>query len=242
MDGGAGHGLLGHLRQGGVRRYGYERLQPRAAGPRLRVLRLYALDVGRYGVDCRHDGRYEERRSQYPGLCAAGGGRLLGRHGTRKPEHHGPDGLLGHGCLPRFHSGVYRRDLNAGDPPGRRDPLVHGRRFVAHDGFGIRRRAGDGLFLPGDRCDDLSGMVPPDHRRFRIRCRLHGHRPRDLGPDQYGQVHRGAADRCAGSADPRGQPGLSRGHDAVDPLYECAGSAGGLLRGRGEHLAQKETC
>ena len=81
--------------------------------------------------------------------------------------------------------------------------LVHGRRFVAHDGFGIRRRAGDGLFLPGDRCDDLSGMVPPDHRRFRIRCRLHGHRPRDLGPDQYGQVHRGAADRCAGSADDR---------------------------------------
>ena len=49
-------------------------------------------------------------------------------------------------------------------------------------------------------------------------------------------------DRCAGRADPRGQPGLSRGHDAVDPLYECAGSAGGLLRGRGEHLAQKETC
>ena len=28
VDGGAGHGLLGHLRQGGVRRYGYERFNP----------------------------------------------------------------------------------------------------------------------------------------------------------------------------------------------------------------------
>ncbi len=99
VDGGAGHGLRGHLRQGGVRRYGYERLQPRAAGPRLRVLRLYALDVGRYGVDCRHDGRYEERRSQYPGLCAAGGGRLLGRHGL---ENLSTTGQMGYSAMDAF--------------------------------------------------------------------------------------------------------------------------------------------
>ena len=31
-------------------------------------------------------------------------------------------------------------------------------------------------------------------------------------------------------------------YDAVDPLHECAGAAGGLLRGRSQHLAPQETC
>ena len=105
-----------------------------------------------------------------------------------------------------------------------------------------RRRPGHGLPLPGSRRDGVSGLVAPDRRRLRLRCRLHGHGPRDLGPDQQGQVHRGIPHRCAGRDDPRREPGLSRGHDAVDPLHERAGSAGGLLRGRGEHLASQETC
>lgn len=87
VDGGAGHGLLGHLRQGGVRRYGYERLQPRAAGPRLRVLRLYALDVGRYGVDRR-------------ALLGRGrGGRLLGATAL---ENLSTTGQMGYSAMDAF--------------------------------------------------------------------------------------------------------------------------------------------
>lgn len=138
----------------------------------LRLLRLYALDVGRDGVDRGHD------------LRRGRGGRLLRRNGARKPEHHGPDGLFGHGRLPRFHSGLRGRDFDAGDPDRRGDPALYGRRFVAHDGLGIRRRSGDGLSLPSARRDDLSGMVAPDRRRFRFRCGLHGHRSRHLGADR----------------------------------------------------------
>ena len=97
-------------------------------------------------------------------------------------------------------------------------------------------------YLPGARRDDLSRLVSPDRRRLRLRCGLHGHRSRDFVADQHGQIHRRPDDRRAGRADPRGQPGLSRGHDAFDPLYECAGAAGRLLRGRGQHLAPPQTC
>ena len=41
-----GYGLRRGLRQGGLRRYGHERIQPRAAGARLRLLRLHPADVG----------------------------------------------------------------------------------------------------------------------------------------------------------------------------------------------------
>lgn len=41
--------------KGGLRRYGYERLQPRAAGTCLRLLRLHSFDVGRDGLVFRLD-------------------------------------------------------------------------------------------------------------------------------------------------------------------------------------------
>ena len=46
VDDRAGYGLRRGLRQGGLRRYGHERIQPRAAGARLRLLRLHPADVG----------------------------------------------------------------------------------------------------------------------------------------------------------------------------------------------------
>ena len=128
---------------------------------------------------------------------------------------------------------------HTGHPDRRRHPALHGRRFVAHDGVGLRRRSGDGLSVPGARRDGLPGMVSPDRRRLRLRAglpgRLHGHRSRHLGTDQQGQVHRRVHDGCRRRADPRGESRLSGGHDAFDSLHERPGSAGRLLRGRGEH-------
>ena len=46
LDGGSFDGFRRGLRQGGLRRYGHERIQPRAAGARLRLLRLHPADVG----------------------------------------------------------------------------------------------------------------------------------------------------------------------------------------------------
>ena len=46
VDDRAGYGLRRGLRQGGLRRYGHERIQPCAAGARLRLLRLHPADVG----------------------------------------------------------------------------------------------------------------------------------------------------------------------------------------------------
>ena len=64
----------------------------------------------------------------------------------------------------------------------------------------------------------------------------------DDGPDPYGPVYRRIPHRCARRVDPCGQSGLSRRYDACDPLHERIGSAGGLLRGRVQHLAPEETC
>ena len=81
-----------------------------------------------------------------------------------------------------------------------------------------------------------------DRRRLRLRCGLHGHRSRHVGPDPYGPVYRRVPHRCARRVDPCGQSGLSRRYDACDPLHERIGSASGLLRGRVQHLAPEETC
>ena len=111
---------------------------------------------------------------------------------------------------------------------------------VAHDALGLRRRLAHGPALQcGGRQRLLrdSRMAAPDRGRFRLRCRLHGHRSRHFGTDQRRQVHRRPDDGCAGRDDPCGEPCLSRGNDAFDPLHERAGAAGGLLRGRAEHRA-----
>ena len=66
--------------------------------------------------------------------------------------------FLAAGRLPGIHPRIVRRDLDAGHPHRRRHPALHGHRLVAHDGFGIRRRTGDGLSVPGARRD---GHIPP---------------------------------------------------------------------------------
>ena len=150
------------------------------------------------------------------------------------------DELFESGRLPRLHPGLRGRDLDAGDSHRRCDPALHGHRFVAHDALGLRGRLAHGPALQcGGRQRLLrdSRMAAPDRGWFRLRCRLHGHRSRHFGTDQRRQVHRRPDDGCAGRDDPCGEPCLSRGNDAFDPLHERAGAAGGLLRGRAEHRA-----
>ena len=134
------------------------------------------------------------------------------------------------------------RNFDAGDSDRRSDSALYGRRFVAHDVVRLYRRPGNGILFPGTRRDDLPRLGASDRRRFRFRRRVHGHRSRHVGPDPYGPVYRRIPHRCARRVDPCGQSGLSRRYDACDPLHERIGSAGGLLRGRVQHLAPEETC
>jgi Na+-transporting NADH:ubiquinone oxidoreductase subunit B len=85
-------------------------------------------------------------------------------------------------------------------------------------------------------------LLPHRHRQLRVRHRLHGHRPGFGGRHESRQVDLRLPDRLPHRADPGGQPGLSRSHDAGHPVHERAGAPHRPLRRAGPYQAESSPC
>ena len=132
-----GHQLRRGDGQGGVRRHRHELRQPGAGGPRLPVLRLPGVDVGRLVW------------SAVPPAAAVdgfSGATLLAQmrldeHALRRRRPVMVDAFIG------LEPGLDGRDLGAGLPDRRAGHRLHRRRLVAHHGRRRARHGGHGARL-----------------------------------------------------------------------------------------------
>ena len=129
------------------------------------------------------------------------------------------------GATPLSHAsldGLNERDRH---PDRRLHPPVHRRgQLEDHVLFGARRplRGLARHFVRRDRHPVLGAAADG---RLRLRYGVHGHRPRDLGPDRMRQVDLRLPDRRALHHRASLQPGLSGRHDARHPADEHVRSA-----------------